>query len=300
MKPPGMTSHDVVYYIRRLYGLKKVGHTGTLDPAAAGVLPVCLGQATRIIEYLADDKEYRAEITFGTKTSTGDAYGDIVYTQNSAGLGRRDIENILPEFTGEIRQIPPMTSAVRHQGKKLYELARKGMVVERKARRAVIHSLRLARWTQNHAGAPTAIIDVACSAGTYIRTLCSDIGDRIGCGAHMSYLLRTRAGDFSIGQSFILEELGALAARGELQQAVIDMDSVLTGMPEIKLKIAAAASVRSGARVYGPGIEDIKGISGGLLPGQTVRLKLSNRLMAIAVTEFIDEQPVFKPVKVFV
>lgn len=297
LKPPGMTSHDVINYIRRLYGLKKVGHTGTLDPAAAGVLPVCLGQATRIIEYLADDKEYRAEVAFGTKTSTGDAYGDIVSTQNPSGLSQRDVEKVLNEFKGEIMQVPPMTSAVRHNGKKLYELARKGMVVERKARRAVIHSLGMVKWTNSRGASPVAIIDVSCSAGTYIRTLCTDIGDRLGCGAYMSFLLRIRAGFFPIAQSFTLEELRDLAVQGRLEQAVTSMENVLTNLPEVRLRVASAASVSSGSRIYVPGVESTPEV---LPAGQTVKLTLSSRLMAIAITEFIDERPSFKPVKVFV
>jgi tRNA pseudouridine55 synthase len=296
LKPPGMTSHDVVNWVRRLTGIKKAGHTGTLDPAAAGVLLLCVGRATRVIEYLPDDKQYRAEITFGVKTDTGDSFGEIIHTNNTADITQSRLENELSGFLGEIEQVPPMTSAVRHHGVKLYELARRGVVVERKSRRVIIHALRMVKW-KSAAGRSTAIFDVSCSAGTYIRTLCSDIGDRLGCGAHMSFLLRTRAGSYAIDNSYTLEELACFVREGKTERAVMDLNDILVNMPAVLVKESAAASVKSGARLYLPGVEYAPE---GLQPGQLVRLKSPAELMAIAAVDCFDDRILFKPVKVLV
>lgn len=206
LKPVGMTSSAVVYWLRRKLETKKVGHTGTLDPGAAGVLPVCVGQATRLAEYLSGQgKEYRAEIVLGLSTTTQDNYGRVVQDLPAGHLGREDFLQLIPRFAGEIRQIPPMYSAVRQGGKHLYEYARAGMEVERQPRTVFIHELKLLEWMAGEK--PRAIIDISCSKGTYIRTLCHDIGEALGCGAYMSYLLRTRSGPFRIAESFTLEEI---------------------------------------------------------------------------------------------
>ena len=297
LKPPGMTSHDVVNWVRRLTGIKKAGHTGTLDPAAAGVLLLCVGRATRVIEYLPDDKQYRAEITFGVKTDTGDSFGEIIYTNNVTDLTPSRLENELLGFLGEIEQVPPMTSAVRHQGVKLYELARRGVVVKRKPRRATIHELRMVKWSGAAGRLPTAIFDVSCSAGTYIRTLCADIGDRLGCGAHMSFLLRTRAGAFAIDRSYTLEELACFVRNGRTERVVTGLDDMLLNMPAVLVRESAMESVRSGAQLYPPGVEYAPE---GLLPGQVVRLKSPTELMAIAAVHCVEDRIFFKPVKVLV
>lgn len=203
LKPPGMTSHDAVAVIRRIYGQKRVGHSGTLDPAAAGVLPVYLGYATRLIEY-ADNfaKTYRAEILFGTETDTGDDTGTV---RRSQTIGPSDLER-LPEtittFLGGYDQVPPMYSALKFQGKKLYELAREGREIERSPRRIDISSIILLWLTANKAG-----FEATCSKGTYIRTLCTDIGAKLGLPATMGFLLRTRVGPFELNTSRTLEEI---------------------------------------------------------------------------------------------
>lgn len=294
LKPPGMTSHDVVYFLRRLTGVKKVGHTGTLDPAAAGVLPLCLGKATRVIEFLPGRKEYRAEIAFGVKTSTGDSFGEIVYARSTGELTPDSFKRVIPYFTGEIEQIPPMTSAVRHKGVKLYELARRGLEVEREPRRVTIYSIKLVKWDLG-AGKNTAIFDVSCSAGTYIRTLCTDIGDRLGCGAHMSFLLRTGVGSFTIDNSYTLEELIDMSRAGGIHKAIINMDELLAAMPAVMVRDSAAASVKSGAKLYSPGVESAPGE---LAPGQMVRLKSSAGLLAVAAADYTEGRIIFKPVKV--
>ena len=205
LKPTGMTSSDVVVWLRKILHTSKVGHVGTLDPGAAGVLPVCVGKATRIAEYLVSQgKLYRAEITFGISTDTQDSFGKVLKTVQPH-LTRDDLQQVLPAFCGQIQQLPPMYSAVRHKGKHLYEYARKGYAVERAARNVNITQLNLLSWSGEEY--PRAILDIECSKGTYIRTLCQDLGDALGCGAHMSYLLRLRSGPFSIQESWTLEEI---------------------------------------------------------------------------------------------
>ena len=230
LKPPGMTSHDVINFLRRLLMIKKIGHSGTLDPAAAGVLPTFVGRATKAIEFfIEDDKEYIAEIALGITTDTGDYEGQIVNTC-SKKIDRLQLEDILKEFVGEIKQIPPMFSSVRYKGKKLYELARKGISVERKPRKVKIISLNLLDYDTNK-----AIIKVKCSKVHYIRTLCEDIGNRLGVGACLSCLIRTRSGPFSIEKSFTLEEIKDNVSNDKLKNALISVDSCLEDMPAVRL-----------------------------------------------------------------
>ena len=194
-KPWGKTSHDMVYFMRRTAGIKKVGHTGTLDPAATGVLPICIGKATKAAELLtASDKSYRAEIALGMTTDTLDAEGEILTEQPFEHVTKEMLENSIKKFIGEIEQIPPMFSAIKRDGKKLYELAREGITVEREKRRVRIDKIELLEFDREKG---TAKIDVDCSKGTYIRTLCEDIGMDIGCGAYMNSLERTRSGSFN-------------------------------------------------------------------------------------------------------
>lgn len=207
LKPPGMTSADVVAWVRHTLGMKRVGHTGTLDPAVAGVLPICCGKATRLAEYLTDQgKAYRAEITFGAITDTQDAYGTLLNVEISQ-ITPGDLAQALEKFKGKIKQIPPIFSAVRKNGKHLYEYARAGKDIEREAREIEISRLELIEWQQGKY--PRALLDIECSKGTYIRTLCHDIGEYLGCGAHMSYLLRVRSGPYNLDESWTLEEIKA-------------------------------------------------------------------------------------------
>jgi tRNA pseudouridine55 synthase len=205
LKPPGMTSSDVVAWMRKLLKTKKIGHTGTLDPGAAGVLPLCVGKGTRLAEYMTEQaKAYLAEITFGVTTDTQDAFGKKVH-QTRPNLKQRDLERVIPTFLGRLSQIPPMYSAVRKKGKHLYEYARQGLMIERTPREVFIYNIKLVKWYEEEY--PRAILDIACSKGTYIRTICHDLGKILGCGAHMSYLLRVRSGPFDIQESWTLEEL---------------------------------------------------------------------------------------------
>jgi tRNA pseudouridine55 synthase len=202
LKPPGITSHGVVSYVKGKLGLK-AGHTGTLDPGAVGVLPILIGNSTRLLEYLYEDtKEYVFEITLGIETDSGDLYGSIITT--SSNIPNRDFfVKVLNEFNGEVIQTPPMTSAIKVKGVKLYKLARNNITVEVPQRKITIHSLNLIHCLDKN----KYICKVVCSKGTYIRSLCIDIGRRLGCGGVMSFLLRTRSGGFLIDDSVILEDI---------------------------------------------------------------------------------------------
>ncbi|HEY3368533.1 MAG TPA: tRNA pseudouridine(55) synthase TruB [Symbiobacteriaceae bacterium] len=239
LKPPGMTSHDVVYAVRRVLKVKKVGHTGTLDPGVAGVLPICVGRATRLAEFIAgEDKAYRAEITFGVTTDTQDSFGVVTGEKAADHLTKGDVAYTLTRFQGEIMQMPPMYSAVKTGGKRLYELAREGLEVERATRPVTIHRLQLLDFRPGPR--PTAFVDVVCSKGTYIRTLAADIGEALNVGAHMSYLVRTRSGRFRLEDAYTLEELAA----GQVQP--MPPAVALGEMPQIPVPAAAAERLAHG------------------------------------------------------
>lgn len=205
-KPAGMTSHDVVARVRRVAKLKRVGHAGTLDPDATGVLLVCLGTATRLSDYLADEgKSYAAVLALGATTTTEDASGEVLTQADASHLTRDDLAAILPRFIGDIQQIPPMVSAVHHEGKRLYELARAGITVERQARTIRIDALTLGDFMPGTLA--TATLDVECGKGTYIRTLCADLGAALGVGGHMATLRRTRVGAFTTDAAVPLDSL---------------------------------------------------------------------------------------------
>lgn len=241
VKPPGMTSHDVVSFIRRTYHLKRVGHAGTLDPAAAGVLPVALGTGTRLLEYMTDcDKSYRVELTIGYETDTGDDTGTITQRMDCTMPTRDKIEEVLASFLGTIEQIPPMYSAIKVQGKKLYELARAGITIERKARTIKIHEIHLLNISEDR-----ILFDVTCSKGTYIRSLCTDIGTKISCPVVMSFLVRTRVGSFAINEAVTLEEI---ASHGE--SAILPVDHALEYMPKIILSGDMAQAFKHGQNIF--------------------------------------------------
>lgn len=294
LKPPGMTSHDVVARVRRLTGAK-AGHTGTLDPAAAGVLPVCLGQATRLIEYLPGDKRYRAEVVFGIATDSGDMLGRPVRRDTDCRITRRQVEQALPGFCGRVEQVPPMTSAVHYQGQRLYELARRGLEVERPARLVHIYSLELVEW-YSVSGHPAALLDVHCSAGTYIRTLCQDLGESLGCGAALNFLLRTAAGFCNLSGALTLEEIARLAGAGQLSRVLIGPGEALAHLPAVEVKTAARNSVLSGAPLYPAGVGVLPA---GLQEGDLVRLVERERVLAVARAARHERGLMFVAQKVF-
>ena len=230
-KPRGMTSHDAVSFFRRLLGIKKIGHSGTLDPNATGVLPICIGKATRVSEYFNEmDKEYIGELTLGMRTDTQDIDGKVLEVSHRK-VTADEIENSVNKFRGQITQIPPMYSAVRHKGKKLYELAREGKIVERKSRDINIKELNILNNYNNE----EIIFYTKCSKGTYIRTLCNDIGEDLQTHGFMSYLIRVGVGSFNIENSYGKEYLKSLK-KNEIQNLLEPMDLALTHLDEIIVK----------------------------------------------------------------
>ena len=201
-KPKGITSHDVVGRLRRITKIKQIGHTGTLDPFAEGVLPICIGKATRLIEYLNDDKEYLATVQFGADTTTYDLEGEKIFVSEKI-IKEDDVLEALESFQGEISQIPPVYSAIKVKGKKLYEYARKGQTVEVRPRKVTIYNIRLNNFDEK---LQQAEILIKCSKGTYIRSIAHDLGQKLNCGGYLIKLIRTQAGDFRIEDSIKLED----------------------------------------------------------------------------------------------
>ncbi len=251
LKPPGMTSSDVVADTRHIFKIKRVGHTGTLDPGAAGVLPVCIGRATRLFDILVDkQKEYVAEITFGIATDTEDAYGRITQTDSARSVTEKEVRAVLPRFTGIIEQTAPMYSAVSIDGKRLYQLAREGAERVEIKRQANIEKTQLIRQT----GHNRFLLRIVCSRGTYVRTLCADIGKALETCAYMSFLLRTRSGDFTIDNAYTIAELRQMKEEGQLDKAVISIEHALeNAMPTLRLSgldEKQARLIRCGAEIF--------------------------------------------------
>lgn len=261
-KPLGLSSNDALQKAKRLYRAEKAGHTGTLDPLATGLLPLCFGAATKFSQVsLEADKTYRATLQLGTTTTTADAEGEVLL-QREVNVTRAQLQAAIERFTGPIRQVPPMHSALKRDGKALYEYARAGIEVEREPRAVTIHRIAIVeddtaeaqnRWT----------IDVRCSKGTYIRTLAEDIGEALGCGAHLAALRRTETGGLTLGQALTLEQLGAMD-EAQREAALLDADALLADWPVVRLGDEDAGRFLSGlrrrlpladaeqVRVYGP------------------------------------------------
>lgn len=251
-KPHGISSNAALQQVKRLYAAAKAGHTGNLDPIATGMLPICLGEATKFSQYLLDsDKAYQAVFQLGRTTTTGDTEGEVV-TEQPVQVQRADIEAVLPRFLGEQAQVPPMYSALKHQGRALYEYARQGVEIDRAARLIRIHALTLDAYD---AQAHTLAVTVHCSKGTYIRVLGEDIGQALGCGAHMTALRRIRAGRFQLAEAVTLPQLEALAsaARDALLQPP---DILVADWPQLVLDAQQARSVLQGQgiRCVAPGV----------------------------------------------
>jgi tRNA pseudouridine55 synthase len=249
-KAAGLTSHDVVARVRRLAGRGvKVGHAGTLDPAATGVLPLALGQATRLISYLADTRKgYRATVALGTSTTTDDAEGEPLEQRPLPPLDAAALEAALAPLRGDILQVPPMYAALHHQGQRLYDLARKGQTVERPPRPVTIDRLDLLAHDLT-SEPPTLTLDVECSKGTYIRSLARDLGDALGCGAHLLALRRTFVGGFTLDTAVTLE---TLQQRGEIRPYLLPPDIAVTHLPRITLDAAQSDDIRHGRAIALP------------------------------------------------
>lgn len=230
-KEKGFTSHDVVAKMRGICGQKKIGHTGTLDPEATGVLPVCLGNGTRLCDMLTErDKEYVALLRLGVETDTQDMTGTVL-TSRPVEVGALQVREAVWSFQGSYMQTPPMYSALKVNGKKLYELAREGKVVERQAREVRIGEIEILAMTL-----PLVRLRVVCSKGTYIRTLCADIGQKLGCGGAMESLVRTRVGNFSLEEALTLTQLQDLKDQGRLSQAILPVESVFQNCPVLHVR----------------------------------------------------------------
>lgn len=245
-KEKGYTSHDVVAILRRITKQKKVGHTGTLDPEAEGVLPVCFGKATKVADYImADTKEYQAQVKLGVLTDTQDQSGKILETRPVA-VSEEEIRQAVESFQGEYVQMPPMYSAIKINGKKLYELARKGQTAERKTRTVFLFECSMISYMPPD----VFTIRVVCSKGTYIRTLCADLGEKLTCGAHMANLLRVRSGKFQLGDSVRLSELETAADQGILQRYLIPIEQALQQFGAVVVKEQGTKLMHNGGKIY--------------------------------------------------
>ncbi len=293
-KSAGDTSFGVVAAVRRLCRERRVGHAGTLDPLATGVLPVCLGRATRVVEYLMEQpKKYRAEIRFGMVSDSGDADGTISSGGDVSALDAPAIASALEMFRGEIKQVPPMFSALKRNGRPLYELAREGITVERAERKIQIYAIDLVSWKT-----PVATIEVTCSRGTYVRTLAQDLGSALSCGAYLAGLCRTKYGPFELSKSISLPQLDDAVASGDWHSLVRPIDSVLSHLPGITVTADVAQFIRHGRPVA----------AGELAPGLEAVVKMQGQARSRAYTldgafagvlRFNSEKDEWQPEKVF-
>jgi len=278
-KPAGITSHDVVARVRRILKMKKVGHTGTLDPFATGVLPVALGEGTKVIPFLDEGvKEYVAVMRLGVTTDTDDKDGTTVEERFLDGISASLIREVLSCFTGEITQIPPMYSALKRNGVPLYKLARKGEEVERAPRPVTIYSLPV-----DLIELPSVTFTVGCSRGTYVRALARDMGERLGCGAHLTALRRSRSGPFTLGHARTLEQLADEAVNGPEQVGIISLLTALAHLPHAELTAAGERRVRNGIP---PVVDDLEARQlSHHASGQRIVLVREGALVAVAVAQ---------------
>ena len=247
-KANGLSSNAALQEVKRLYEANKAGHAGSLDPLATGVLPVCLGEATKVSQFLLDsDKRYRARIKLGIRTDTGDSEGSIIERNEGISVSRKAIERALTKFKGEVEQVPPMHSAIKMNGVPLYKLARKGIAVEREPRLVTLYQICLVEFVHSELE-----LEISCSKGTYIRTIADDLGQELGCGAHVIELRRTQAGVFTEKDSISSEELALEKEnRGldKIDQFLIPMDRAIQDLPEVNLPSITASHVKNGQAV---------------------------------------------------
>lgn len=289
-KEEGFTSHDVVAKLRIIVGQKKIGHTGTLDPDAVGVLPVCLGKATKLCDMLTDkDKTYETVMLLGKTTDTQDISGQVLEEYSLANLDENAVREVILSFMGDYMQVPPMYSALKVNGKKLYELAREGIEVERKARPVQIHEIQIL-----DIDLPRIRMEVSCSKGTYIRTLCHDIGQKLGCGACMEKLTRTKVSRFHISESLTLSEIEAYQEKQSLHKILIPIDEMFASYEAVCLKEEYVSLVYNG-NVFLP-----KHLSNpiSLSDGKKVRV-YDHKGQFVAIYQFVKEKHLFKIEKMF-
>ena len=277
LKPPGMTSAAVVAVVRRMTGEKRVGHAGTLDPEAAGVLPIMVGKAARLFDYLVDkEKEYVAEAAFGAATDTQDATG-LVIARGENYPDEAQLADAARQLTGDIWQRPSMYSAIKQDGKPLYARARAGETVEVPLRQVHVESIELHGMRPDHG----LLMTVRCGKGTYIRSICSDMGDLVGCPAHMRFLLRSRSGAFTLETAMTLEEAAAYQQRGELQQHLLPLDMPLQHLPQVEVAPRLAKQVMNGVALP---LRAAKGAEH-LAEGQATRVYMNDQFWGMASRE---------------
>jgi tRNA pseudouridine55 synthase len=291
LKPTGFTSHDCVNKMRRILKTKKIGHTGTLDPSVTGVLPLCVGQATRVADYLHDlPKEYEGILVLGQSTTTEDADGEIIESKKVSCLDKEQVEAVIMSFLGEIQQIPPMYSAVKINGTRLHELARKGLEVERKPRTVTIYDIRILSMEMDKE-LPEIKFWVKCSKGTYVRTLCVDIGKRLGFPSHMRSLIRTKSGPFSFADCYTFEQVEEAVNAGEITQLLKPLDMALLHYPKWMVSEEQAKDIWNGKSIR---------LEGEWKPDQLLRIySIDSGFLAIYRVVLIGKEFWAKPEKVF-
>ncbi len=297
----GMTSHDVVDEVRRILKIRRVGHTGTLDPQATGVLPICVGNATKIARFLtAADKDYLITMRLGIQTDTMDGEGKILAETAEIPRERERVEAALAQFRGEIQQIPPLFSAKKHQGERLYRLARRGEVVERNPISIKIYELELTSFDP-----PFVRFRVFCSKGTYARALCDDIGKVLQCGAHLHSLVRLKAGQFRLEEAVTLSRLEEIQEQGKLAEILLPIEQALDHLPAVRVLPDSSRSVLHGASIA---FQDVVNLPSGLSEGSMVRvLGIRKKLLSLAeltvstdrIQNLNPRQIILRPVKVF-
>lgn len=294
-KEKGFTSHDVVAKLRGICKQKKIGHTGTLDPDAVGVLPVCLGSATKLCDMLTDkDKEYIAVLRLGMVTDTQDISGKVL-EEKEVQVTTEQVKEAIFSFLGDYEQVPPMYSALKVNGKKLYELAREGKEVERTARLVVIHELEILEENM-----PEFTIRVRCSKGTYIRTLCHDIGQKLGCGGVMAALTRSRSGKFMIEQAYTLSEIQRFADEGKLEQLVQPVEKVFENLLAMTAKEEAIKALKNGNQLKVSEVKLPEEVKSSLTKEQGMQVRIySHEGVFFGVYEYDSKRKLFCPVKLF-
>jgi len=291
LKPTGISSHQGIVFLRKLLKIKKVGHAGTLDPGAAGVLPVCLGKGTKASSYLMDSrKKYRAEIYLGVTTDTLDTWGRVVKKTPIDGITFLDITRAVDKFQGKINQVPPMYSAIKKGGKPLYQAARRGDIIEREPREVFIYSLNIL-----YIDLPRVLLEVECSKGTYIRSLAADIGESLGAGACLSFLLRTKSGPFEISEGVTREEIKDYYQKGNIQDIIMPLDTAFFHLPEVVIKRDAQKALVNGVSL------EISKLQKYVISDKIVRI-YSPAKEFLALGRWQGEHPYLRlrPVKLFV
>ena len=283
-KERGYTSHDVVARLRGILHIKKIGHTGTLDPEAVGVLPCCIGKGTKLVDMIADrSKEYEAVMRLGVTTDTEDMTGNILSTSN-VDVAKENIEEAVASFVGEIDQIPPMYSALKVNGKKLYELAREGVTIERKPRRITIEGIDII-----NIDLPLVTMKIGCSKGTYIRSLCRDIGEKLGCGAAMESLVRSRVGVFNIEDAIKLDEVEKLVDEGKIEDYIKSVDLMFSDIPKVVINEELNKKADNGNSFYKNELN---------VNYEEIRVYKQDGTF-IGIYKYVKGERLYKPVKLF-